>query len=102
MTEKIRPVIAGERIELEHVRKGVESGGSKSFLIDVGDSSHGSAIAHPQQIEIFGMLPVLSEQGNGVDARAVVVELALNPAVLGSVEEIPIAACAAVVSPVWY
>src|SRR5438552_5015264 len=48
VTEKVRAIVAGERIRFQHVRKCVKRGRSKTFLIDVGERAYGSSITHAQ------------------------------------------------------
>src|SRR6266700_3020706 len=59
MAEKVRTVIPGERIKLQHVRKSVERGRRETFLVDVGDGPHRAAIADTQQVKIFRVLTIL-------------------------------------------
>src|SRR3954447_19837801 len=46
------------------------------------------------------MLAILGQQGNGIDAGTIVMELPLQPSVFGGENKIPVTACAAVVAPV--
>src|SRR3954453_13041951 len=46
------------------------------------------------------MLAIFGQQGNGIEPGTIVMELPLQPSVLGGENKIPVAACAAVVAPV--
>src|SRR5690348_3955271 len=78
VAEEIRAIVARFRIELQHIREGVEGGGGKSFLIDVRKRTHRAAISDTKKIEIIGVLAILGKQRNRVDARAVMVQLSFE------------------------
>src|SRR5215468_6324562 len=99
MPEKVGAVIAAEGVGFEHIGKSMERGRGKSVLIDVGESSHGSPIADAQEVEVIRVLAVFRQERNGIQPRTIVVQLSLEPAVLGGKDEVPVAPGAPVVTP---
>ena len=79
----------------------MKCGGSETIRVDVRERRHRARVAEAQQVEIIRMLTKLREQRNRIDARAVVMNLALKlTAGRGAVIEIPLAAGVAVVTPI--
>src|SRR5215472_17745357 len=101
VTKKIWAVITGNPVRPQQIRKSMKSSSQEAFLIDVRKRAHGAAVADSQKIKVVGVLAILREKRDGVQTRTVVVQLALQLAKLAGKNEVPIAPCAAVVSPMW-
>jgi hypothetical protein len=71
----------------------------EALLVDIGDPAHHAAISDAQQMQVPGVLAIGVEQRDGVERRAVMVDLALDPRIFAAVEEVPIAAGIAVIAP---
>src|ERR1700722_1357249 len=100
VAEEIRAIVASQWIGLQHIRHSMKCRRFETFLVDVGESAHRSAVTNTQQIEVVGMFAVLGQQRNRVESRTVVMQLPLEAAIFGGEDEIPVTARAAVVSPV--
>src|SRR5258707_4951144 len=72
----------------------------EAVWVNIWQKSQPPAVSDTQEIKIIRMFAVSRENGNGVNARAIVMKLAFDTAIFRGVEKVPIAARAAVVSPV--
>src|SRR6266702_1331174 len=99
MSKKVGAVVTGIRIKLHAIGVGMKSRRAKPLLIDVRQRSHHTAVPHPQQIKILWMRAVLRENGNRIQTRAIVMQLAFDTRILTSIKEIPVTSRTAVVSP---
>ena len=84
MAKEVRPIVPGNRIVGQHVGKPWNAAESKAFLIDISQRSHGSPVAHSQEIKIVRMFAIFGQHRNGIEARSIVMQLALQPAVFGA------------------
>ena len=99
MAVKAHAIVAAERIPFHHVWPGVERRRREPLLVDIGDPAHHPAISDAQQMQILGVLAIGVEQRHGVERRAIMVDLPLDPRIFAAVEEVPIAAGIAVIAP---
>src|SRR5207302_3143117 len=77
----------------------MEGGRIKALFVDISKRAHHTTVTCAEQVKIFRMLAVFSEHRNRINARSIMMKLALDAAVFCSVDEIPVTARAPVVSP---
>src|SRR5205823_404993 len=77
----------------------MKCGSQEAFLIDIRERAHRASVADAQKIKVARMLAKFREKRDGVQARAIVVQLAFQLAKPARKNEVPIAARTAVVSP---
>src|SRR5579864_2223338 len=77
----------------------MEGGRVKALLVDIRKGAHHAAVTCAEQVKIFRMLAVFREHRNRIDARSIMMKLALDATIFCRVYEIPVTARAPVVSP---
>src|SRR5437660_698234 len=77
----------------------MEGGRIKALFVDISKRAHHTTVTCAEQVKIFRMLAVFSEHRNRVDARSIMMKLALDAGIFCSVYEIPVTARTPVVSP---
>ena len=68
MAEHVQPNIPRDGIPLQRIGEGVEGHGREAVLVDVGQRSHHATVTDAQKVEIVGVIAVLGEHRDGVQA----------------------------------
>src|SRR5690606_7628713 len=80
----------------------MEGGRTEAVCGDVGQRTHCPGMAHAEQVEIVGMVPVMGQYGYGIQRRPVVVQLPLDARQFAAIYKIPITPGTPVIAPMWH
>lgn len=89
MAGEVWPIVPGIPVPFEGVCERVEGGRREAALVDVGEWSAEPAESQPEEEDVgWGRLE-FGDEGEGVEAAAVVVDLALDALELAAVDIVP-------------
>ena len=88
--DEVGTVVARVPVPLERVLERVEGRGREAALVDVGERAAEPAEADAEEVVVVGRGAELRDERDGVQAAAVVVDLALDALELPSIDVVPI------------